>query len=91
MGNLVKETYPIARKDYVCEASVQLFESMCYPDEFEPDEVEILKDAYEDYTIKKGDRYTASVCTYDGRIYTFKSKPEVLEIYLKYDINENYE
>ncbi len=84
----IAESHPKAKKNYPCDASKALFESLVYPDDFTNEEVEILADAYNNSTIKKGDIYLKQRNKLDGRIYTFRARPEVIDIYFKYECNE---
>ena len=87
---VLREEYPVARKDYYCDACYQLLQGMVYPDDFTEDEVTTLAQAKADgWKIKKGQQYIKQTNMYDD-IYTFRARPEVLKIYFKYDIGEVY-
>ena len=87
---VLREEYPVARKDYHCDACYQLLQGMAYPDDFTEEEVITLAQAKADgWKIKKGQQYVKQVNKYDD-IYTFRARPEVLKIYFKYDIGDSY-
>jgi hypothetical protein len=78
-----------ARKNHVCDACSALIDGMVYPDDFNSEEVEILRPAFEaGWNIKKGEIYERQTNKMDGEIYTFKARPEVLPIYFKYNMND---
>lgn len=85
---LIRESYPVARKEHDCEACYALLQSMVFPDDFTDEEVAILQKAKDDgWKIKIGEKYTSQTCKYDD-IYTFKAKTDVLPIYFKYEMND---
>lgn len=85
---LIRETTPIARKEYSCDACDALLASMAYPDEFDSEDLKILDKAHADgWLIKKGEQYTNQTCKYDD-LYTFRAKTDVMKVYFKYDMND---
>lgn len=86
---IIKDYTMQARKDYRCDACDAMLQSMVYPDDFDADDLEVLKKADEaGWMIKKGEIYDKQVNKIDGEINTFRCRPEVFQIYLKYDLND---
>jgi hypothetical protein len=86
---IIKDYQMQARKDYRCDACDAMLQSMVYPDEFDAEDLAILKKAEEaGWMIKKGEVYHKQVNKIYGDINTFRCRPEVLKIYLKYDLND---
>lgn len=90
MNSVISETNPIARKAYECNA--------CYY-------VRILGDGDVDFTITDlrkivqarrdgwkilpGQRYNKQVQKFEGEIVTVRSRPEIMDICLRYELDED--
>ena len=89
MIEVIKDTNQVARKDYSCDACDAILSSMVYPDDFDKDDLEVMSQAFNDgWKIKKGQVYNRQCNKIGGDIGTFKSRPEMLFIYFKYDMND---
>lgn len=91
MPRLIKETRPKARKVHRCQAFeiLQDLYPLDMPDWWTHNEWECLKEARRVYgKISPGETYVRQTCELYGDIYTFKAKPELHAICLKYDLYE---
>jgi len=91
MCDLVSQVTPIARKDHWCDASLWFREGLLgyYPSctglTFgELREVVIARQ--EGWKILKGQRYIKQAVSDGGTLYTFKARPTIHQICIKYDI-----
>jgi hypothetical protein len=86
---VIKDSMHKANKDYRCDACDAILQSMVYPDDFDEYDLSVLKIAENSgWMINKGETYSKQVNAIEDRMNTFRSRPEVLEIYFKYDIND---
>lgn len=86
---IIEDTNPKARKDYLCDACWSIRESMVYPDDFLGEDLEALKRAEANgWKIKKGDTYFKQKNKVDGELSTFRCIPEIADIYFKNDLND---
>jgi hypothetical protein len=86
---IIKDSQHVARKKHRCDACDAILQSMVYPGDFDSEDLDVLKKAEAaGWMIEKGDIYHKQVNRIDGDINTFKCRPEVFKIYLKYDMND---
>lgn len=92
MSYLLKQTEPIARKEYWCMASEFITESGNIRGSiFTFSEWRAIINARENnYKIVKGQKYINQSVAYEGTVYTFKAIPEIHAICLKYNYYPQY-
>lgn len=87
MSELIRESTPIARRHYPCEASHWINQSNFGDEEFEPDELLLLSAAKADrFKIRPGTRYLNQVQRVDGRIENFRARIDMHNLCLKYEL-----
>lgn len=87
MPELISESFPRARKDYICQAC-EVIRDFLGDEEFSFSECkEIVKARRNNWKIKKGERYFRQVLK-DGSIYTWRAIPEIDQICRDHDLYE---
>ena len=88
MWDFSGETQPTARKDYHCDASEWL--SNFDDSDFDAQDLAIINLARsENNKILKGTKYIKVTGKYEGDFCTFRAKPELNAICIKYDIYDD--
>lgn len=87
MSELIRESTPVARHHYPCQASHWINQASLPDSEFEPDELLLLSAAKADrYKIRPGQKYVYQVQRVDGLIETFRARLDMHNICLKYEL-----
>lgn len=88
MSTVLRTSYPIAKKDYSCDACHWLNEGGL-PDGMTISEIKTFIRAKRDgFKIKAGQKYVKVVQIWCGDFSVFKARPEIDDICKKYDIYE---
>lgn len=81
---VLREEYPIARKDYNCSACEWIREDISG---FEFAELrKIVMARKNGWKIKKGQRYIKQINICDGDFYVYKAIPDIHDICIEHDI-----
>ncbi len=84
--DVATNTEPVARKEYICQAS-EWINNRCCRDDLTPDEQILYDKASSDgFKITKGMKYRKTDGFYDGEPSVFRARPEMDDICLKYDM-----
>jgi hypothetical protein len=85
------ETNPKARKDYQCQASDWIMNSVGLdPDYFEPEDYAKIEIAQgKDFKILKGETYVKVTGKFDGEFATFRAIPDLNEICIRYKLYDD--
>ena len=84
------QTSPIARKDYACDAAPWIYDGDMTGEYYTFAELrQLVKARKAKWKINKGERYIRQTMKVDGEIYTFRARPELHDICLKYSMYEN--
>jgi hypothetical protein len=87
MPELIRESTPVARKHYPCEASHWINQANWGASDFEPDEQLLLSAAEADrFKIRPGTRYLYQVQRVDGRLEVFRARIDMHNLCLKYEL-----
>lgn len=85
---IAKVEHPVARKNYQCQASVWIDNTVgFFRSEFDPEDWEKIKvAAKKDFKILKGEKYKKISGKFDGEFGVFRAIPELDDICKKYDL-----
>jgi len=88
MWEFSAETKPTARKDYHCEASDWIINTVGLDErEFEPEDWAKIEEARKNgFKILKGEKYINVSGKWEGEFSTFRAIPELNDICIKYDL-----
>lgn len=88
MTDLIRESFPKAKKEYVCNAFEWLDNQVYFiTDEMTSEEKRIYEEVSKRKgKIQKGERYIKQIGIYEGEFSTFRAIPEIHEICLKYNL-----
>lgn len=87
MPEIIRESKPVARKHYPCEASHWINQASLADAEYEPDDLLLLSAAKADrYKILPGHKYVCQVQRVEGLIETFRARIDMHNICLKYEL-----
>jgi len=87
-----KTTSPVARKDYHCEASDWISNSIGYDDELsEEDQATWEKAQEEGCKILKGTRYQKVTGKYEGEMSTYRARLDLDDICCRYSLYPDYD
>ena len=85
--NVLREEYPVARKDHNCSACEWIREDMRDFTFAELREIVIAK--RNGWKIKKGQKYIKQINICDGDFGVYKAIPEIHDICIEHDMFEN--
>ncbi len=86
---VIKESFHVARKSHDCQGCEMLNTAAIQDWSLGFGELrDYAKAKKGNFKINKGERYLKQVNKYEGTIYTFKVKPEIHDICIKYDAYE---
>ena len=91
MIEVLSNNYHKARKDYSCDACYWFSEiaGERFQIDIKLSEAKLWVKAQKDgFKIKKGQRYLRNVNKQDGELYTFRARPEIHELCVKYELYE---
>ncbi|MBL4833607.1 MAG: hypothetical protein JKY26_06485 [Pseudomonas sp.] len=89
MTTLLRESRPVARKEYECDAAEWYINSNLGRHDFEPEDWAIIEKASaERFKILPGLPYVRQSGIYEGELCTFKARIDMHGICLKYEIYE---
>ena len=83
---MIRNSTPMAKKDYSCDACVWLFESDYRYGLTISEYRSIIKAQRNGCRIKAGSKYIYQCGKYEGDFYVFRAIPEIHAICLKYDM-----
>ena len=87
MWEILETTYPIARKEYNCNTGDWFNNCLLGESDFEEKDWETILQADSDkFIIKVGEKYRCDKGKFEGEFMTVRSKIELNEICIKYDI-----
>ena len=87
LATLIREETPVARKEYRCQACDWIREDEITGEYYTYAELrKIVKARQEGWRIKKGEKYIKQILNNGGELYTYRARPEIHDICLKYDI-----
>jgi len=82
-----RESTPIARKRYPCDAAAAITASNYGEQDFDPDDWRIIQQAAAaGNAILPGTRYVLQIGIWEGNWYAFRARPDLHGICLKYDL-----
>lgn len=85
MIQVIHQSIPTAKKDYDCEASLFIQEGIQWGEFTFSEWRSIVKAKQAGWKIKKGEKYVRQFNTNGSETWTFRARPEIHEICLKYD------
>jgi len=89
VSRILRDSKPVARKEYDCEASDWLLNSNMGEEDMTPEEWQTIKNAEaERFKILPGRLHVSQAGIYEGEFYTFRARIDINDICLKYDIYE---
>ena len=89
MSILLRDTRPVARGDYECEASEWYLNSNLGARDFEPEDWAVIEKAkFEKFKILAGLPYVCQSGLYEGAPFNFKARIDMHGICVKYEIYE---
>jgi len=86
-----KVTFPVARKNYRCEASDWISNSMRYGDLTEEDQAIWEKAKKEGCKILKGTRYKKITGKYEGEMSTYRARLDLDDLCCRYSLYPDYD
>lgn len=86
MADLLRESKPVARKNYHCDACEYVRESMNQGFFTFAEYRQIVKAKRQDWSIKSGQQYIKQVQVDQGDIITYRAIPEMDTLCHKYDL-----
>ncbi len=87
MWDWCSTTYPVARKEYECGASVWLNESGYVEEDFDPSDWTVIERARtEGFKIIPGERYMCTRGIWEGEWSTFRARLDIDEICIAYEL-----
>ena len=90
MWEIEEVTYPVARKEYTCQAWDWINNSGLGENEYDPEDWLIIEKARaENFKILKGTKYVCCRGKYDGEFTTFRARLDLHNICLEHELYED--
>jgi len=87
MSELIRESKPVARKHYPCEASHWICQASLADNEYEPDDLLLIEAARADkWKILPCSKYIYQVSRVDGELQVFRARQDMHNLCLKYEL-----